>query len=331
MIIPNKIEINENKLLHYNNLIAIMGGNVNDIRKALLQWIELYANNLSDNVFFELHQVNKGKYIIKVNGEMNNMTFYYLINYLYYSDKIDHKINIQGFITAQQHILNNKKLLVYIPDKNTAHDDVFVVTEDNETFKINFSGKITPVDDDQVYLLPNLNFCSNPNIIRIDKRGIADKIQEEYTTAIRKKFKIILIAIIGLSTINLFILFKSTELFSKMILFLGIGISVWFFEEYKMLQIKRYYIYCCFIAFIFLIYGITIKHLFHDIELTSFGLLSPASLLIVQKPLRLIFIKIFKREPIVDKPPVFFGDFMYMMLLFSACIILPMIIGSKFK
>jgi hypothetical protein len=125
---------------------------------------------------------------------VDSIKFYYLINYLYYPDNVGYKINIQGFTTANSHhILNNKKLLVYIPDKNTEHDNVFVVTEDNETFKIDFNGKITQVDDDQVYLLPDLNFCSAPDIIRINKKRIADKIQKEDTNEIKKKFKIILI------------------------------------------------------------------------------------------------------------------------------------------
>jgi hypothetical protein len=55
MIIPNKIDLNKSKSVYCDNLIEITGGNAKDIKKALLQWIELYVNNLPDNVFFELH------------------------------------------------------------------------------------------------------------------------------------------------------------------------------------------------------------------------------------------------------------------------------------
>jgi hypothetical protein len=71
-----------------------------------------------------------------------------------------------------------------------------------------------------------------------------------------------------------------------------------------------------------------IKQIFRNVEiaLIDLGSLFPISLLVVQKPLRFIFKKIFKREPIVDKPPIPLEDFIYEILLFLCCAILPLAI-----
>jgi hypothetical protein len=53
---------------------------------------------------------------------------------------------------------------------------------------------------------------------------------------------------------------------------------------------------------------------------------SPFFLLTVQKPLRLAFKKIFKREPVIEREPNSFEDFVYTVLLFFAVTLLPLMI-----
>ena len=80
-----------------DNLITIKGGVYNDIKKALKQWIELYNDQLQDELTFELYKNGRGNHIIKADNRLDNELFYYLVNYLKYPKNIEYNIKIEGF------------------------------------------------------------------------------------------------------------------------------------------------------------------------------------------------------------------------------------------
>lgn len=315
-----------------DNLIIINGGAYSDIKKALQQWIDLYSDNLQKNLTFELYKHGRGHHIIKADDNLDNERFFYLVNYLNYPKGIDYKIDIEGLTTGtEQKELQNKKILVYIPTNDTEGDNVFVVTSDNETFKIDFGGKIVKVNGNKTYSVPDMSQLLNPEIIRPYKRQVTVDKKENVKDNLEKRFRTISFITLCLIIISLLTLLYDNHMFFKTTFFLGIGLGVWFLSDYKMLQVDKYYTYCLFIAIAFLCYGILIKVQFSDgvINLLDLGSVYSLSLLIVQKPLRLIYKKIFKREPVVEKPAPTFWDFIYMLLLFLALIALPFIILNK--
>ena len=320
--------------LTIDNLIIINGGEYNDVKKALRQWIDLYSDNLQNDLTFELYKNERGHHIIKADGKLDNERFYYLVNYLNYPERIEYKINIEGFTTAkEQKELQNQKILVYISPNDTEGDNVFVVTSDNETFKIDFGGKIIRVNGNKVYRVPDIPQLSNPEIIRLHKKQTANGKKEKSKDNLEKRFRTISLIALSSLIVSLLALLKDNNTFFKATFFLGMGLGVWFLADYKMLQVDKYYLYCFFIAIAFLSYGILIKRQFSEsiITLPDLGSLYPISLLIVQKPLRLIYKRIFKREPVVDRPPPTFWDFIYTLLLFLAFAVLPFIIMDKLK
>ena len=122
------------------------------------------------------------------------------------------------------------------------------------------------------------------------------------------------------------------QTFYKSTFFLGMGLGLWFFGDYKMLQIDKYYNYSFFIAILFLGYGLLIKQFINiNLDLVDLGSYYPLSLLLVQKPLRLIFKQTLNREPVIDKPPPTFWDGVYTILLFLAFAVLPFIIMDNLK
>ena len=317
-----------------DNLIIINGGEYNDVKKALRQWIDLYSDNLQNDLTFELYKNERGHHIIKADGKLDNERFYYLVNYLNYPEGIEYKINIEGFTTAkEQKELQNQKILVYISPNDTEGDNVFVVTSDNENFKIDFGGKIIRVNGNKVYRVPDIPQLSNPEIIRLHKKQTANGKKEKSKDNLEKRFRTISLIALSSLIVSLLALLKDNNTFFKATFFLGMGLGVWFLADYKMLQVDKYYLYCFFIAIAFLSYGILIKRQFSEsiITLPDLGSLYPISLLIVQKPLRLIYKRIFKREPVVDRPPPTFWDFIYTLLLFLAFAVLPFIIMDKLK
>jgi len=301
----------------YINIIIIKGGAYNDIKKALQQWMQLYEKDLLSDITLELYKNGRGHHIIKADKRIDNERFYYLVNYLYYPEGINYTIDIEGFTRAvNPEIIRNKNLLVYIPDTDKDGDNVFAVTEYNDTFKIDFGGKVKPADGNRQYHVPEIGELSNPEIIRFNKIRTVTNIETDSLDNPGKRFRIISLILLGAIILSSFMLLKSEATYFKTTLIIGIGINVWFFADYTMLQVEKYYWYCFCIAIAYFGYGYLIKqNSIAEINLDNLGFYFPLNFIIIQKPLRYVFIKIFKREPVVEKPVPSFADFIYVMLL----------------
>jgi hypothetical protein len=294
----------------YDGLILIKGTSYNNVKDALQQWIVLYADDLETDIAFGLCNLGMETHIIKVDERLDNDHFFYLVNYLEFPDNIRYKVNIEGFTTASKYKqFINKKIIVYIDDKDAEGDNVFVITEDNETFKVDFGGKVKKVKSTKTYKLPHIsdiNLLSNPEIIKPDKKKIAKEKQKKSQNRIKKRFKIILLIVLVLFIISIPISFINRENFSFVFYLFSVGLGAWFFLDYEMLRVNKYYGYCFLIAVIFLIYCLILQYIIkiqfindiNSFEITTF---IPISFLIIQKPLRFCFKKITGREPTTER------------------------------
>lgn len=320
--------------MEIENLIIIEGGSYNDIKRALKQWIELYSEDLQKDLIFKLLKIARGKHAIKADNRIDNERFFYLVNYLNYPDGIEYKINIEGFTTGKaDNELKNKQILVYISDNETNYDNVFVVDSENINYRIDFGGKTEKIAGIKQYREPYDFETISSEIINIKRKEIIQSREEKNKKSIEKRFKII--SAIGLTILTISLLFLLTTndnyTFSKITFFLGMGIGVWFLGDYEMLREDKLYFRCLIIGLFFLIYGILIKELtLNRSQITDFGALYPLTLLIVQRPVRKIYIKILKREPKVDKYGTF-ADMIYTIILFLSFAVLPFILMDAIK
>ncbi|MDD4971980.1 MAG: hypothetical protein PHT07_21345 [Paludibacter sp.] len=327
--------------MNKDNLIVIKGGSHSDIKKALQQWIELYSTDLETDIKFELYNTGQKNHLIVVDKRLNNEKFNFLVNYLCYPEEIECKISIEGYTTAKKEKLYpenilNKRLIIYISENDKEYDNVFVTTEDNETYKVDFSGKITRSIESKIFKIPDFDFesLSRPEKITLNKTEINEKKKAKSERSIKKRFNVILIIIALLTLINTLslLVIVNTEISTITTYFLCFGVGSWFFGDYKMLQINKYYNYCLLLATVSLCYSLLIRHLQpYNTDLIKFSSAFPISLIVIQKPLRLIFIRLFKREPIVDKPAPSFLDGVYMLLLFFSSLSLPFIFMNNLK
>lgn len=309
-----------------DNLIIIKGGAYNDIKKALRQWIELYSKDLQDDLTFQLFKNGHGKHIIQADKRLDNERFFYLINYLNYPEEIEYKIDIEGFTTGKEkNQLKDKELLVYISPTDKEYDNVHVTTSENENFKVDFGGKITETRERRFFNYPTDLNLEYPETIIISRKEIVQKKEKANQNRLDKRFKIL--SIIAVSLILTVIIVSQFDplLFREFSFFLGMGIGVWFFTDYKMLQSDRHYFYSFGIAVVYLIFVLLNNGEF-DKRVLDYGALYPLTLLLVQKPARLIFKAILKREPVIDRPPPTFWDGVYIIILFLGFGVLPFII-----
>ncbi|TXK50538.1 hypothetical protein FVR03_04985 [Pontibacter qinzhouensis] len=317
------------------NLIVITGGAYTDVKKALKQWILLYAEDLEADFACELFPGGRGRHVIQVDKRLANEHFFYLINYLFYPENITYKIDVLGFTTAEdQALLQQAAINVYVSKSNNPEfDNVQVVTAQNQSYKIDFSGNITRATEAKMFSQPPALPSGIPERITLKQVvSIPFKIKNPPDNP-AKRFGIIASLAFVWWVISVILIFFEKSWFYQATFFLGLGFMGWFFSDYKMLQHRRYYIYCLLIALAFLGYGQLVQFSLQEskMSLLEFGCNIPVAVLLTQKPIRLLFLKLWKREPVVDKPAPSLVDGLYMLLLLAVPLFLLILLGTRIK
>lgn len=321
----NQISNNSNRKVPVENLIVIKGGVFNDIRKALKQWISLYSRDLEEGLTFQLYKNGRGNHVIQADKRLDNERFYYLVNYMHFPEGIDYEVDVKGFtIGKEKNILWDKSLLVYVSAIDEDGDNVYITTSEGANFKVDFGGAITEVWDSKEFELPDKLTFRNPEVFMVDKTG-HDKVEDATRKRnFKNRFNVGAILLLVLGLIGFLISYYDVKVYTQFTLLVGIGLAIWFFSDYELLQSNEYFIKSCFISVLFIGYVFTINTRFkQSLDLMNLGVLLPISLLIIQKPSRIIFMLLLNREPVVDKPIPSFWDGVYTFLLFFGMVILP--------
>lgn len=309
-----------------DNLILIKGGAYNDIKKALKQWIDLYSKDLEDGLTFQLYKNGSGNHIIQADERLDNERFYYLVNYLNYPEGIEYKFDIEGFtIGKDKNNLKDKELLVYISPTDKEYDNVFVTTSENYNFKVDFGGKIQEGREIKIYAYPTyLNLGQSENITVQNKQDLNKQI-ERPTNKLEKRFKIIS-ALIFSAFVLTFFLFQTEDDFLTINYVVAFAVWGWLTFDYKILQIDKLYFSSVGLGLAIFFYGLFLnKNFDENISMIQSVMTMPIFLLIIQRPLRLAFIRVMKREPKVEKPAPSFADFVYIFILWMITLIIPAI------
>ena len=158
-------------------------------------------------------------------------------------------------------LLKSKKILVFISPNDNEYDNVYVTTDENKNYKVDFGGRITLSDEKKLYKIPPKLNLNNPEILKVPK-SIKNK-DKENEEKVKKRFKILLISTIFISTSSLIVKFilNDNELFLQLTFLLGLGIWSWLFSDYKMLRIKKIYFKCIILSLFFLIYEMIILNI----------------------------------------------------------------------
>lgn len=308
------------------NLIFIKGGAYKDVKKALKQWVDLYSNDLQNGLTFELYKNGHGKHIIKADKNLDNESFFYLVNYLYYPENIEYKIDIEGFTKGKDNNkLHNKDLLVYISPTDKDYDNVIVMTSEYENFKVDFGSNLIEIDEKREFIYPSNLVLENPETITVNHKEtgfIKDK-------NIEKRFNKLALTALCFKLIDLILILTKDQLFFTFSFFSDMLIGIWFVVDYEMLQSNRNYLYSLGIAFGYFLFIFAFNETYNNIQL-YYGSLFPLAFLIIQKPTRILFKTFLKREPVVEKPAPTFWDGVYMFFIFLSSLFLSIKLSEIF-
>jgi hypothetical protein len=316
-----------------SSFILIQDCTLFQIKKAIRQWINKYDKSLSESFFIELYQYDINKYVIIPKEDINNQSFNFLINYLYYPENIKYNPKISGYTFVKDTTIFPKEKLnceieVFVPEYDTEYDNVYAVTQDHEVFKIDFGGKTFKSSLVKSFYKPPLDFSvlSSPQILKkkkVDPEKVAIKEKEK----IKKRTSILSLIFLLLILIS-YALIGNLKNFSLMTGFIFVGIWAWFIFDYKMLQHLSFFLIAMAISILVIIYCYL---LFQRLPHIDYRFVKPVSympvfLLTLQFPLRRLFLIILKREPIVDRPAPSIADFVYTIILWMTSSLLPFII-----
>jgi hypothetical protein len=318
------------------SFITVEGTTSTQIKKAIHQWINLYAESLPSNFSIKLYKGGSTIYILIPDQRLENERFNFLVNYLNYPDNIEIKLQVHGYTVISDTKIYPKEKLhyeieVFIPENDKDYDNVFAVTQYNDVFKVDFRGKTTKVTVKKEFKKPDFDLDKLEIIETIKlERPNSEKLTEFQNNNILKRTRFISFAILLLFLLS-YIKVGDSKTFLLINAVIGYGIWIWFSWDYKMLQKTNFYLNSLLISIIVLLYGIFLGHKFVSgyIGFAKAGLTLPVFFLILQLPTRLIFRAIMKREPVVDKPAPSFADFVYIFFLFMTSLLIPTLILIK--
>lgn len=118
-----------------------------------------------------------------------------------------------------------------------------------------------------------------------------------------KRFKIGII-ILFLSLLLIYFIPTTPKFFINATFLICAATWLWFFADYELLQINKIYLYALIVSLVILSYGYFLQ--FQDVyydkdQKLEIGTKLPLILLLIQRPLRLVYLFLFKTEPIVEK------------------------------
>jgi hypothetical protein len=314
------------------NIIFIQGGKYTDIKKILRQWIDLYSTQLEENYTFKLYKNGTGNHVIEIHERLDNELFYFLVNYLQYPVGVDCKVKVTGYTKGtEQNALKGKDLLVFIPETDTEYDNVYVVTETNENYRVEFGGNIIEGSETHLYQNPVFIPTTAPEIVEIKRNNKReDSLKDERSIENRLNWMFILIIILHVFNFLIIRPFSvdSTISFENVPFLLSVGISIWLFWDYKLLQNNTRYLKCLGLVSIILIsiFLFAKMGMLHVSKEKMASAIFPLILLIFQWPLRYVFIQINSREPIVENHPRSFTNGLYTIVLLVVPVAITLIL-----
>lgn len=183
------------------DIIIIKNSTIAKIKEILNEWMPLYSDSIPDGFNFELCKLEDGRVIVKVVVKLNDDLFFYLVNYLCYPEKMEDRQYAEGFRSLTENGFKGDRALIYIPEEDTDYDNVYVVTDKDEVFKVDFGGKVTAQKSSKTYQLPEFVIPDNSEKLEFNREIQAVKKRESSNKMTYIKFAAVIILVICFAVI----------------------------------------------------------------------------------------------------------------------------------
>ena len=231
-----------------------------ELKTILNDWLDLYASDLKSSMYFGISEVSPDVFIIKVDKDLDDEIFFYLVNYCSYPESFQKTYEVEGHAClTKPDVLLNKNVYVFINENDPEGDNVWITTEENETYKYDFGGECNKVACDSKYKALSTGYLPKAYERIIIDKLVAEakrKEDEEKEHSVKKRFKIISIALLLLIPL----VFLTNRHFSILpdeilIIFPSVYIALWFISDYKIFNDTVRTMICLLISSLCVIFG----------------------------------------------------------------------------
>lgn len=255
-----------------------------EMKTILKDWLVMYADRLKSKSVFEFAEIKPNSFILKVDKSLDDTDFFYLVNYFAYPIDYEKTFDVEGYATASKHkTILNKNIYVFNNLEQTEYDNVWITTEDNETYKFDFGGKLKKINYENKYKALDINNLSiTYEQIIFNKKELLEELkrkkEEKSNRSLEKRFKIIsTILFIGMPLT--FLLNRITHCFTDLglIMFFTVAIHFWFVIDYKIFYNIRRTLICVLLSLLLIIGGVNTN----DIYLATIATISISSIIVI--------------------------------------------------
>lgn len=296
------------------------------LRKTLLSWKRFQKQYYKSNPRLDVYSFDPLNHFIQAEETLDNYSFFFLVNHLQHDSRNNPKFEIKGFTVGKENdIFLGKELLIYPPLKFEQSESIFLVTSDNEHYTIDMDLGIVALEEPRTFCYPEKEKIEQEKLVDLSQEMIIPEDHEELEKSGAERFSLFVKIAAIVFTLSFIFLFFIDEIkfFETQIFMINFAFFIWFYSDYKLLQIDKLYFKCLIVSVIVLVYCFLANSVFGIFEYQSITFIGvhPILLLIFQKPMRLIYIKMFKVEPEIYQYRELRNDLYGAILMFGTLII----------
>ncbi|MCL1969633.1 MAG: hypothetical protein FWF65_08830 [Bacteroidetes bacterium] len=244
-----------------------------ELKTILNDWLVMYVDGLRSKMIFEIAEINPTVFVLKVDENIDDTDFFYLVNYCAYPIGFKKTFEAEGHTIATKHkTLLNKNIYVFNNEreneKDKEYDNVWITTEENETYRFNFGGKFKKMDFRNNYKsldINNLSIIYEKIIIKKDELldEVKRKEDEKSRRSIAKRFKIISTILFVLIPL-VFLINKHFSKFPDWMLTYSCStlVAMWFIFDYKIFIDTKRTLICLLLSLLCVVFGINVENIF---------------------------------------------------------------------
>jgi hypothetical protein len=132
-----------------DKIVIIKGAKVLDVTQAIQQFCNLY-NSQELSTVVTVSELANGDVVVTFPYDIDFGRFCFFVNFMHYPKVPLIKTDIRGWATTKVNDMwimpeiAGKKVMLYIPDSNTEYDSLYLVSENNISYRIAFADSKDP-------------------------------------------------------------------------------------------------------------------------------------------------------------------------------------------
>lgn len=275
------------------------------VHAPLKDWIGIYADQLASDTTFTVYTDKRGYQAIRCSEVLNDDLFFYLVNSLAEACESVHRKEVHGFTTGKDYSdIRGKEVVVYVSDDKEDCCNVTAMVSNDEAYSIDFGGRVTSVTPQDCFeTAPDLSSFYLMKTLRVPTVNVNQQEEERRSNSASTR-KIAVWGVIGAITTFMFAISIQREFRAL----LPIALFSILLASYQPLQKLKGYLAFFTITVVCTGLFIWATDYYQDADMRNL-LFFPLSAILIQPPLRGLFIALVGREPVMEKPIPSIADF----------------------